>query len=131
MTVVSYLVYAWPVTAVVTLSTGLAAFGFNVLNVLQLDSLRKPLQMVAGVCGLVSLYGWFAERHFVAVAFSGNPQLASATWFLTGLVALCVGLAAVGFDLVKTARLNKYRAMLQYVAAGVGVYSLVAYFGMV
>ncbi|MFT6765815.1 MAG: hypothetical protein ACJAZS_000709 [Alteromonas naphthalenivorans] len=130
MTVVSYLVYAWPVTAVVTLCTGLAAFGFNVLNVLQLDSLRKPLQMFSGVCGLVSLYGWFVERNFVTVAFSGNAQLASATWFLTGLVALSIGLAAIGFDLVKTARLTKYRALLQYAAAAVGVYSLVAYFGM-
>ena len=131
MTVVSYLVYAWPVTAVVTLCTGLAAFGFNVLKMLQLGALRKPLQYVSGVAGLVSLYCWFTERNFIPVGFSGNPKLASITWFITGLVALTVGLAALGFDLVKTAKITKYRAMLQYVAAVVGAYSLIAYLGMI
>lgn len=130
MVITSYLDYAWPATAVVTLFTGLAAFGFNALKVLQLSALRKPLQYVSGVAGLVSLYCWFTARHMIAVGFSGNPKLASATWFITGVVALAVGLAALGFDLVKTVKLDKYRTMLQYAAAVVGVYSLIAYFGM-
>jgi len=131
MVISSYLDYAWPITAVVTLCTGSAAFGFNVLKILQLDSLRKPLQYVSGVAGLVSMYCWFTARHMIAVGFSGNPKLASATWFITGLVALCVGLAALGLDIVKTVKLTKYRAILQYVAAVVGAYSLIAYFGIV
>ena len=131
MVITSYLDYAWPITAVVTLFTGLAAFGFNALKVLHLDMARKVMQYVAGVAGLVSLYCWFTGRKMIAVGFSGNPKLASATWFVTGLVALCVGLAAIGFDVIKTVKLNAYRQILQYVAAVFGVYSLIAYFGMV
>lgn len=131
MVITSYLDYAWPITAVVTLFTGLAAFGFNALKVLRLDMARKALQYVSGVAGLVSLYCWFTARKMIAVGFSGNPKLASVTWFVTGLVALSVGLAAVGFDVIKKAKLNSYRPILQYVAAVFGVYSLVAYFGMV
>ena len=131
MVVTSYLDYAWPITAVVTLCTGLAAFGFNTLKVLHLDMARKAMQYISGVAGLVSLYCWFTARKMIAVGFSGNPKLASITWFITGLVALCVGLASIGFDLIKTVKLNAYRQILQYVAAVFGVYSLVAYFGMV
>lgn len=131
MVITSYLDYAWPITATVTLCTGLAAFGFNVVKVLQLDALRKPLQYVSGVAGLVSMYCWFTARKMIAVGFSGNPKLASFTWFITGLVALCVGLAALGFDLLKVTKLEKFRPIVQYVAAVVGAYSLIAYFGMV
>ncbi len=130
MVVTSYLDYAWPITAVVTLCTGLAAFGFNALKVLHLDMARKVMQYISGVAGLVSLYCWFTARKMIAVGFSGNPKLASITWFVTGLVALCVGLAAIGFDVIKTVKLNAYRPMLQYVAAVFGIYSLIAYFGM-
>lgn len=131
MVITSYLDYAWPITAVVTLCTGLAAFGFNAVKVLQLDALRKPLQYVSGVAGLVSMYCWFTARKMIAIGFSGNPKLASLTWFVTGLVALCVGLAALGFDLLKVTKLEKFRPIVQYVAAVVGAYSLIAYFGMV
>lgn len=131
MVITSYLAYAWPITAVVTLCTGLAAFGFNVLKILQLGMARKAMQYIAGIAGLVSLYCWFTARKLIEVGFAGNAKLASLTWFVTGLVALCVGLAALGFDLLKATKLDKFRPILQYVAAAVGIYSLIAYFGMI
>lgn len=131
MNMLAYLPYAWPATALVTLCVGLAAFGFNVLKMLQLNSLRKPLQYVSGLAGLVSMWAWFTDRNTMAVAFPGDPKLASATWFITALVALCVGLAACGCDVLKTCKLTGLRKGLQYVAGLVGAYSLVAYFGIV
>ena len=67
----------------------------------------------------------------MAVTFPGDPKLASATWFITGLVALCMGLAALGFDLLKTVKLDGMRKAFQYVVGLVGAYSLVAYLGLV
>jgi hypothetical protein len=131
MNFVQYLPWAWPVTAVVSLCVGLAAFGFDVLKVLSLSSFRKPLQYFVGLCGLVSLASWFTDRNTMAVNFPGDPKLASATWFITGLVALCMGLAACGFDLLKTVKLGGMRKAFQYVVGVVGAYSLVAYFGIV
>lgn len=127
-----YLPYAWPATAVVTLLVGMAAFGFNVLKVVNLGSLQKPLQYVAGLAGLVSMVAWFCNRNDGVVTFPGNcdPKLASATWFLTALVALAVGLAACGCDLLGCVKMNSLRKPLQYAAVVVGAFALVCHFNL-
>ena len=126
-----YLPYIWPATAVVALGIGLAAFGVDVLKVLQLGSLRKILQFLSGALGLVSLVSWFMYRHDPEVHYyvMSDPKLASAVWFLTGLIAFAVGLAAVGCNLLKTIKLGNLRQPLQYAAGIVGAYSLLCYFG--
>lgn len=131
MDMVPYLPYAWPATAVVSLCVGLAALGYNVLKILQLNNLRQPFGILAGLAGLVSMVAWVYARH-EGVVFPGHEKLASATWFITALVALRVGLSATHLDqLISKSISKKVELPLQYVAGVVGAYSLIAYAGLI
>lgn len=129
---VQYLPYVWPTTGFIALTVGLAAFGFDVLKMFQLKSLRAPLQYVAGAAGAVSVIAWFYHRNDMAISFpgKGDATLASVTWLVTGLVALFMGLEALGCDVLKVLNLRNLRKPLQYVVGIVGAYSLICYFGM-
>lgn len=131
MDMVPYLPYAWPATAVISLCVGLAALGYNMLKLLQLNNLRQPLGLLAGLAGLVSMVAWFYARH-EGVMFPGHEKLASATWFITALVALRVGISVTKLDQhICKVMSKKIELPLQYVAGVVGAYSLIAYFGLI
>lgn len=115
---------AWPIVAFTALCVGLAAVGFNLSKKLKLGQVRKPLAMLVGIAGALNLYNWWTFNQ------TNLYTLNSGAWFVNSLVALCIGLAAVGFNVSKKLKLGKTRELLQYVVGLTGTYSLLIYFGI-
>ena len=116
---------AWFISALTAFCVGLAALDFNVIKTLNLGSIRKPLQLLAGVGGVFDLYNWwlFYQTH--------SWSLVVAVWLVNASVAFCVGLAALGFDVSKTLKLGSVRKPLQLIAGFTGGYSLLIYLGII
>ncbi len=112
----------WCVSGFVSLFIGLAAFNFNILKVCKLEKQRSLLQMIAGAFGALNLYRWFKYAH------SCSCNLNNAVWFITGFATLCVGLAGIGFNVIKVTKCEKARVILQYIVGAAGTYSLLHYF---
>lgn len=112
----------WFVSGFVALFIGLAALGFNILKVLKLEKQCSILQVIAGGFGAWSIYESFQYIH------SCSCNLGNAVWFITGFATLCVGLAGLGFNIIKVCKLEKQRVILQYIVGAAGVYSIADYF---
>lgn len=112
----------WLVSGFVALFIGLAALGFNILKVLKLEKQTSVLQIIAGVFGAWSLYESFQYMH------SCSCNLGNIVWFTTGFATFCLGLAGLGFNIIKVCKLEKARVILQYIVGLAGVYSIADYF---
>ena len=112
----------WLVSGLVSVLLGLAALGFNILKECKLEKQRSILQMIVGVFGAWSLYKSFLYSNSCACS------LGDMVWFITGFATFCVGLAGVGFNIIKVCKLEKARVALQYIAGIAGIYSLADYF---
>jgi hypothetical protein len=123
-------IWVWPVSAFVASFVGLAALGFNVLKSLQLESLRKPLQYLAGAAGAFALctYGMNQADPVLTTINATGGTLNLLVWMVSAITALCVGLAAFGCDVAKSCGLSSSRKALQYVVGASGIYSLMLYY---
>lgn len=122
--------WVWPASAFVASFVGLAALGFNVLKVLQLGSLRKPLQYLAGVAGAWALCTYCMNQAdpILATIKATGGSLNLLVWMISAVTAFCVGLAALGCDVLKSLGLGSSRKALQYVVGVSGIYSLMLYY---
>ena len=112
----------WLISAAVSVLIGLAAFKFNILKICKLEKQRSILQIIAGAFGAWNLYRWFQYVH------SCSCNMSQAVWFITGFATFCVGLAGLGFNVIKVTKLEKARVILQYIIGAAGTYSLLHYF---
>lgn len=49
-------------------------------------------------------------------------------WFVAGFVSVCIGLAGLGFNVIKAAKLEKQRSLLQIIAGLFGAWNLYTWF---
>lgn len=105
-----------------SLFVGLAAVGLDIVKTLKLGALRKPLQVVAGLAGVVVLLMDQPGRTAMTV-----PNIAG--WICV-LTSVAVGLGALGIDLLKVVKLGNLRQPLQYVVGLAGLYFLLLFYGM-
>ena len=122
--------WAWAGSALVALFVGIAACGCDILKSVGLDSIRKQLQYLAGAAGLMALCTYCMKNTTVLahIHATGN-SINSAVWLISAIVATCVGLAALGVNILKSLNLNAHRKTLQYIVGAAGAYSLFLYFG--
>lgn len=119
-----------PASAIVALCIGLAGAGVNVLKLVQLNGLRKALSIAAGACGLLTLAFYFMDATdpvFAQFQAEGNI-LNLVTALGCGIIALCVGAASFGFNVLKVTNFNGARRALEFVAGIIGGYGLILYF---
>jgi hypothetical protein len=114
----------WPATAIISVGVGLGGLGMDVLKMLRVDPLRNFLEYVAGILGVLSLIGFFVYKQEIGC----ECMVVNVTWLLTALVALGIGLDAIGVNLIKTLNLQGSRKVLQFLAGALGIYSLIGYF---
>ncbi len=119
-----------PASAVVAFCIGLASAGVNVLKLVQLNGLRKALSIAAGACGLLTIVFYLMDATdpvFMQFHTEGN-MLNLVTALGCGVIALCVGAASFGFNVLKVINMNSARRALEFVAGILGGYGLILYF---
>ncbi len=116
---------AWFVTGVASLAVGFGALNVDILKVTQLSSVKTFLEYVAGAAGLTSLILYIMYHKEVICADSIGL---TTIWIVTGIVALCIGLGSLGFNVTKTLNLEPLRQVIQIVAGVCGVWSLLVFF---
>ncbi len=114
----------WPATAIISVGVGLGGLGMDVLKMLHITPLRNFLEYVAGILGTLSLIGFFVYKQEIGC----ECMVVNITWLLTALVALGIGLDAIGVNLIKMLNLQGSRKVLQFLAGALGIYSLIGYF---
>lgn len=122
--------WAWPASAFTAACVGLAAAGYNILKMLNVRSLVKPLSYLAGFAGALALCVYCSDRTnpiITRISASGNT-FNSLAWMISALTALGVGLAALGCDVLKSCGISSSRKALQYVVGAAGIYCLVLYY---
>ena len=119
-----------PASAVVAVCIGLAGAGLNVLKIVQLSGLRKALSIVAGACGLLTLAFYFMDATdpvFAQFHVEGH-MINLVTALGCGVIALSVGAASLGFNVLKAINMNSARRVLEFIAGLFGAYGLILYF---
>lgn len=122
--------WAWGGSALTATFVGVDALGCNILKSIGLTSLRKEIEYLAGAAGLMSLCAFCLKNDSVLTSIhpTGN-SLHTAVWLMSAITAFCVGLSALGLNILSSFSLSSYRKILQYIAGAAGAYSLYLYFG--
>lgn len=123
-------IWAWGGSAVVAIFVGIAALGYDILKSIGLVSLRKEIQYIAGAAGFMALSAFLLKNNAVLTSINATENsLNSTVWLISAITASCVGLAALGINILSSLNLNSHRKILQYIVGAAGAYSLYLYFG--
>lgn len=122
--------WAWGGSALAATLVGVSALGCDALKSIGLTSLRKEMKYLAGAAGLMALCAFCMKNDSVLASIHATGNSLHATvWIISAITAFCVGLSALGLNILSSLSLTSYRKVLQYIVGGSGAYSLYLFFG--
>lgn len=122
--------WAWGGSALVATFVGVSVLGCDILKSIGLTGLRKEMKYLAGAAGLMSLCAFCLKNDSVLTSIHAiGDSLHTAVWLISAITAFCVGLSALGLNVLSSLHLSSHRKTLQYIVGAAGAYSLYLYFG--
>lgn len=118
-------IWAWCGSAVTALFLGVAALGCDILKSLNLNGLRKEISLISGAAGLMALCSLCMKNDALMNSIHmGDCCYTKGAWMVSALTATCVGLSALGINILTSLSLSASRKTFQYIVGVAGAYSL-------